>query len=609
MKEEFRILSDREHILHRAGMYIGGTSPEVQTRFLFGKTRQVEFAPGLIKITNELVDNSVDEHIRSGFRKATRIEITMTDGSFCISDNGRGIPVETIRGEPRPKLAWCTAKAGTSFDDLRVGAGANGVGSVCSNVFSEQFIGTTCDGNRVCVVTCSGNMMHTDVSDRPATPKDPVGTKVFVKPDFSRFGVSGYTETDKELIRNRLALLSATYPKIRFFFNGEAVRFRNPDEYLGMFGDSYVMVPFQNGFLGFFPSGDEYLHCTSIDGLELTSGGTHEMIVSRELSYVLRELIRKKYRLEMTPAEIKRGLLVVLVGKNFTNMKFNSQTKEQLTNTEAETKKWLGEIDWASIGKAVLRNEEIIQPIIANKLAKQQAAEARAVTLAQKKLAKKNIPEYVEAQGRKPEEKILFLTEGRSAAGMGIKVRDTKKHGFFPLKGVPLNTYGKSQKEILDNKELANVMSILGLSFGMSDQDVMESITYRNIGILCDADIDGTGAIFPLLLCFFWRWKVLFDAGIVKFVRSPIHIFTKGRGESSKRVYCYTPEEYERIRGKYSSWEHRYIKGLGSLREYEYRDVINDPENLITVTIDDPDCFRTMFSTENVEERRKIMEI
>lgn len=609
MEEKFRILSDREHILHRAGMYIGGISPEEHVRFVSGKPVPVTFVPGLIKITNELIDNSVDEHIRSGFRKATTIEINMTDSSFRISDNGRGIPVEMIRGELRPKLAWCTAKAGTSFDDSRVGAGANGVGSVCSNVFSEQFIGTTCDGKKVCTVTCSMNMTHIDVSERSSETKEPTGTRVFVKPDFTRFGVSGYTETDMELIFNRLVLLSATYPKIRFIFNGKTIKLKSPEEYLRMFGEAYNMVSFQNGFLGFFPSEDEYQQCTSIDGLELTSGGTHEQIISREISYVLRELIKKKYRLEMTPAEIKRGLLLVMVGRNFTNMKFNSQTKEQLTNTEAENKKWLGELDWTAIGKALLKNEEIIQPIIANKLAKQQAAEARAVTIAQKKLAKKNIPEYVEAQGRKPEEKILFLTEGRSAAGMGVKVRDTKRHGFFPLKGVPLNTYGKSQKEILENRELSNVMSILGLTFGMSDQEVMEGITYRSIGILCDADVDGTGAIFPLLLCFFWRWRVLFDSGIIKFVRSPIHIFTKGRGEGSRRVYCYTPEEYEKVKGKYTTWEHRYIKGLGSLREYEYRDVINDPGNFITVNIDDPECFRTMFSSDNVDERRKIMEI
>lgn len=52
-----------------------------------------------------------------------------------------------------------------------------------------------------------------------------------------------------------------------------------------------------------------------------------------------------------------------------------------------------------------------------------------------------------------------------SAAAQGKKLRDVMKHGFFPLRGFPMNVYGVSDTKILENKELANVMAILGLKF------------------------------------------------------------------------------------------------------------------------------------------------
>lgn len=93
------------------------------------------------------------------------------------------------------------------------------------------------------------------------------------------------------------------------------------------------------------------------------------------------------------------------------------------------------------------------------------------------------------------EDHTFILSNGlishNSAAGNGIKVRDPKKHGFFPLRGMPMNTFGAKHKDILDNKELSNIMAILGLKFGMSAGEISMGIEYGRIGILADADVDG----------------------------------------------------------------------------------------------------------------------
>ena len=44
-------------------------------------------------------------------------------------------------------------------------------------------------------------------------------------------------------------------------------------------------------------------------------------------------------------------------------------------------------------------------------------------------------------------------------------MRDPNKHGGFPLRGMPMNTYNATEKEMLDNREISSIMAILGLKF------------------------------------------------------------------------------------------------------------------------------------------------
>ena len=47
----------------------------------------------------------------------------------------------------------------------------------------------------------------------------------------------------------------------------------------------------------------------------------------------------------------------------FPNPKFNSQSKEKITNSNAEMSDYFGEIDYDAISKRVLKNSTIIDPI------------------------------------------------------------------------------------------------------------------------------------------------------------------------------------------------------------------------------------------------------
>ena len=83
IKNEIKILSDIEHIKKRSGMYIGSSANEMHERFLFGKWESVQYVPGLVKLIDEIIDNSVDEGIRTKFKFANKINVTITLNKVC----------------------------------------------------------------------------------------------------------------------------------------------------------------------------------------------------------------------------------------------------------------------------------------------------------------------------------------------------------------------------------------------------------------------------------------------------------------------------------------------------------------------------------------------
>ena len=162
MTENFRILTARQHVRERIGMYMGSSSQEEIDRFVMGQWKTARYVPALSKMIDEILDNSIDEAIRTNFEYANKIDVTIKmDNSIIVTDNGRGIPQDEIYDETskdkilRPVAAWTKVNAGTSFDDNRVTIGTNGVGSAATNFLSTRFVGKTWRDNKRVEVKCS----------------------------------------------------------------------------------------------------------------------------------------------------------------------------------------------------------------------------------------------------------------------------------------------------------------------------------------------------------------------------------------------------------------------------------------------------------------------
>ena len=84
--EDIQHLKGVEGIRTRPAMYIGDTS-----------------SPGLHHLVYEVVDNSIDEAV-NGFASEIEVQINL-DESISVVDNGRGIPVDAVKGDGRSALA------------------------------------------------------------------------------------------------------------------------------------------------------------------------------------------------------------------------------------------------------------------------------------------------------------------------------------------------------------------------------------------------------------------------------------------------------------------------------------------------------------------------
>lgn len=606
-KEQFKILTPREHVRERIGMYMGSASREEVDRFVLGKWKKSVYVPALSKMIDEILDNSIDEAIRTQFKFANKIDVSVDNNMVIVTDNGRGIPQEEVYDAVtqenilRPVAAWTRVNAGTSFDNERVTIGTNGVGSSATNFLSTEFIGRTWQNGNLLEVRCSEGGLKTQVKMKKHLGS---GTEVSFTPDFSLFEVNSLQELDTvELIEDRLIGLQMAFPEIAFSFNKKRIQVRDIKRYAEMFtdeGSSIILEKTDNLSFFFTSSNDGFRTNSFINGVNTRQGGTYVDYVINNIVDELLILIKKKHKIDVAKSVIKNGLTFVLFARNFTNPKFDSQTKERLTNTMSNVKEHLetsGIHDFKYIARKIFAADDIVEPVIAAQIAKKDADEYRDAKKEQKKLKKVKVAKHIAANNPNA---MLALVEGDSAMGFLLKVRNANKLGAYPLRGVIMNTWDMKASEVLKNKELSELVAILGLD--INDPNSVDNMTYRGVATLTDADHDGAGHISPLIVAFFYKfWPRLLTEKRIHITRSPIMISTNGKDT----LWFFSYEEANEFKQKSAGYTHRYIKGLGSLTEAEYDRVINEPV-LDTVTVDDAKYFQIMFG-KDVTLRKEIM--
>ncbi len=613
------VLSDTNHVLQRYGMYIGGLGNTSSHGFFYheGSFTYMHYdsTPGLVKIVNEILDNAIDEGIRTQFKHSNNINVYIRNNKVTIEDNGRGIPVEKIYYDEKdesiwewsPVLAFCHKQSGTNFDDDdeteddRVGIGMNGVGSFAANCFSKKFVAETRDGKKRCTITCKNNLSEQDVeikSDRSAT-----GTTVSFVPDYKRFGVEGFDALHTSLIEQRLVHLAVSYPKIRFKFNGRVVKIRSTRDYLRAFNDEFEFIESDNYIIAVMPNpSDDFRHSSYVNGIHTKKGGNHVDYIVGEVTYGLRKRIAKKYK-SIKPGDIKNKIQVVTVFRNFKNPASDSQTKETLSNDPSEIKAFLGDVDWDKLVYKLWKNEAVLDPIIESYKIKEELKARAEVKAKLKKINKK--PKVEKFLPPTKNWTHLLLCEGDSAKGGLMPALGREDIGYFPMCGVPLNAFEVTINKLTSNKEFQSIIGILKLEL-----DAETELTFENIIIAADADADGAH-IQGLIIGFFAKYApYLLKQGRIKCLRTPIVVLKQ---KDKIKHFFMDMESYNKFAKKKntSRFEMHYYKGYGSWDPEELEELFSEhggiDEFLETMVVDNM-ADEVMYSwlSGNCSDRRKV---
>jgi DNA gyrase/topoisomerase IV subunit B len=571
--QEIIQLSDRDHILQRSQMYLGSKDFVKTEDFLLedGKIqkRPLSYVPGLIKIINEILDNSIDEAVRTEFKFANKIWVDIEDSKISVRDNGRGIPVKKSPGsdEYMPVLAYCHARTGSNFSDTnRKTIGTNGLGSVITNIFSKSFRAETSDGKNRLTLECRDNLSYKKVSVHKNSSKF---TYVEFEPDLERFNLSEVDDTHKNIIYQRILFLSMAFPQIKFYYNKTRVNIPNSKSFMELFSDVFEIFNGENWFIGVFPNDQEdFSFFSYVNGLNLHRGGNHIDLISNDITYKLREILIKKYK-TIKPGDIKNKLSVVVFFNDFPNMKFDSQTKETLTNSTSEIRDYLklSSEDMEKMAKKISKNEALIEPIVELFKLKEEFKKRQEL----KKLSKSKKKRIVSDSYYPPvgKNRYLFLTEGQSATGSISRVLGRKDIAYYSLRGKPLNTYNVKTQKLVKNREFKEIVEVL-------DMDLLDKNTdlnFEKVIILADQDSDGIH-IRSLLLTFFNKFapKAL-EEGRIGFMNTPL-IIAFDKKMDPKYWFFSLNEYYNFSKEKLKGLELKYYKGLGSFNKEDLQMVI-----------------------------------
>ncbi len=628
--DNIQVLEGLEAVRMRPSMYIGDTG-----------TR------GLHHLVYEVVDNSIDEAL-AGHCKNIDVFIE-EDNSITVVDDGRGIPTDLHEKEQKSALevVMTVLHAGGKFnkDSYKVSGGLHGVGVSCVNALSTLLTATIHREGKVFQQSYSCGVPLSSVEVIGDSSRN--GTTISFKPDASIFTTTVYSY---EVLSSRLRELAYLNKGIKLSITDkrekdEAGNFVSNNfhsetglkefvQYLDANREVLIEEPiYLEELTGEYPvevamqynsSFTENVH-TYVNNINTHEGGTHlagfRRAVTRTLkAYADKSGMLEKIKFEISGDDFREGLTAIISVK-VAEPQFEGQTKTKLGNNEV-----MGAVDKAvnTILESYLEENPkaakvIVQKVILAATARHAARKARELVQRKGVLSSTGLPGKLADCSEKDAAKCeLYLVEGDSAGGTAKQGRDRRFQAILPLRGKILNVEKAMQHKILENEEIKNIYTALGVSIG-TDEDSkalnMEKLRYHKIVIMTDADIDGSH-IATLILTFFFRYmKELVELGYVYIATPPLYLVKKGKEE----VYCWTEEQQQEAvqklakGGNESGVGIQRYKGLGEMNAEQLWSTTMNPEfrTLRKVTIDngtEADRIFSMLMGDEVPPRREFIE-
>lgn len=617
---QIQVLEGLEAVRLRPGMYIGSTS-----------------ASGLHHLVYEIVDNAIDESL-AGY--CDNIEVVIEPGDvICVSDNGRGIPVDIQEqtGKPALEVVYTVLHAGGKFGGggYKVSGGLHGVGASVVNALSDWLEVSVHKNGKIYQMKFSRGEITQKMTVVGET--DRTGTVVRFHPDPEMFDETVY---DYDTLHTRMreqAFLNAglristedrregkEQKDVMHYAGGirEFVRYINRnknalhEEVIYMSGvreDSECEVALQ------YNDGYNEILVSFANNIHTPEGGMHETGFKAALTRVLNAYGRKTNILkegESVSGEDCREGLTAIISVKLTNPQFEGQTKAKLGNSDMRT--LVDSVVSDKLEQFLEENPAVGRTILDKAMTASRAREA--ARKARENVRRKNALEGSTLPGklrdcneRDPALTELYIVEGDSAGGSATSGRDSRFQAILPLWGKMLNVEKVREEKVYSNDKLNPVITALGAGLG-EDFD-LSKLRYHKIIIMADADVDGSH-IRTLLLTFFFRYmRPLIEHGYVYAAVPPLFKLTRGK---TVRV-AYDEKERDRVSAELrgdnpnAKVEISRFKGLGEMDAHELWETTMDPERrtLKRIELDDAvkaDEIFTILMGEKVEPRKEYIE-
>jgi DNA topoisomerase-2 len=576
IEEIYQELSPEQHVLQKSGMYLGSTKKHIIETWLYEndkmQLKEVEYIPAFLKLFDELLSNSVDESKRKG-SKLNIIKINIKDNKITVYDNG-GIPTEIHKGKKQyvAEMVFGSLRAGSNFDDKdeRLGVGTNGIGSVLVNLFSLEFVVTSCDGKKKFHQVFKNNM--SERSKPNITESTRAHTEISYLTDFKRLDMKGIDDIHLSLIYKRILDSAGINPNIKFYFNDVQIKTRIFSDYIRYYTSDYIIDDTKHRWqLAVAPSDIGFKQISFINGATTMEGGTHVEHVLNQIITKVREFILKKHKIDVKPSEIKNHMFLFL-NAEVVNPIFNSQTKEKLVSEVKD------------FGTEYIVSDKFIQSIIKSEIVKsvldwyqqkKEADENKELRKLNKSLSTTKIEKLIDAKSTSNRDKCeLFIIEGDSAAGPIKKYRNPTLQGSLALRGKFTNVMDVTTSKLMQDEQILNIMGALGLKLG----EEPKNLRYGKIYITVDADFDGSAIAASLMNFFYKFWKKLFIDGNIYLNITPLLVVINKKNKN--RIYFYNDKDFIEWQKKNNvkDYDIDFKKGLASLNDLESKKMLEEPK-------------------------------
>ena len=625
--DDFKLLSDREHVRLRPGMYI----------------------PNKDYCIYELLDNGIDILINSKTshlypKKEIQVQIDK-EGVVTVTDSAGALPTEEsdeVPGCSVAELCMSRLKAGTKFEEGVKSSGLHGVGASCINFLSDWFnVEIYKDGKvysmgfekgvikeklhvadelqhedfrMTLIQACPDPDIWTDKDDYniPAI-NDRIKQVCYLNPeltikvdiDYNGYkinetynypeGVKSYVE---ELTKNKETIHDPWFlAKSIEMDNNKTCEVSIAFTWTQSYSDN--VIAFTNNVIN-----------TNNKSSNLTG-------FKRGIATAIKECFESEYpksKTQLTAEDTREGIVAV-VSVKVPDPNYIGQGKDYLNMPiiasilYSEVKEFCED----QFDKLPNDKDNILNKVIESNKIREAAHKAKEAARKNKTVSYGKVDGLTKCISKKPHEKYIWLVEGDSAGGSAKKARDEKIDAILPIFGKILNVYDKTIDKVLSSEKI--MMIAKALECGIGEDFTLDDLAYHHVVVLTDGDADGEHIRCLYITLFYKYMRPLIEEGHLYIAQPPLFgVKVNPRTKKERIIYAWNQAEVNEICASLTEkYEIQRFKGLGEMNFEELREstMNKDTRRLIKVTIDDAAAAEEMLSVcmcdKNIAARKQFI--